>query len=589
MWQAYIFEAKGIQSYIFAGGRLRHMVGGSHIVDALCTPPPNCGFSAAAASSSSANDLSNTLSAALAAAGLNPASDPVHFTRCAGGVFSLVAQGQEFCKKLDDFQTLWTLCVLNLAPGLGFVDAMGQGQSAIEALGDARRKTAGRRSFPSLSLPEAPPPARRAPRTGLAAVAFSPIDKDDLDEALVQKEKYRDKASVTRAFSPPSSAGVGWPSNMETEFPFFNRDENQLIAVFHADGNRMGELVKRLSDELQGKTDDLQAIQRLREFSIKAEAVARAAANKASAVLWQAAGLEPDGSNGDNSKLAKFFPARPILLAGDDITIVLRADVALEFAETFLSAFEAAAAQEFDGFFGDDSTTLTACGGLAFARANQPFSQLSTLAESLCKYAKTQAKSFAQHATSKVPSCLTYHMVDGAWIAEYDAILEQSLVCRDGSGRQLSAQPYLVGASAKDDIALPRLSDMRALAQIMRSPNGPGFGTMRRIASALYDGSGAADTIFERIDAVMRARPASDKKAWEDFQTGFTTILQTMQGHKDGRFFMTQEKTVGSLSKTPFIDAVVLAQLMRRIDLGGDETVDETQSMSEEESVHAAG
>ena len=81
--------------------------------------------------------------------------------------------------------------------------------------------------------------------------------------------------------------------------------------------------------------------------------------------------------------------------------MIVRGDLAIDFTEKFLVAFETHTEALFSQFKQDYEkkgiklrlpTGLTACAGIAFVKVSQPFYLAYRLAESLCKTAKTRSK-----------------------------------------------------------------------------------------------------------------------------------------------------------------------------------------------------
>lgn len=538
MWHAFIFEAKSIQPYILAGGRLRHIAGASAIVHDLCRVADG-----------------TALKTCLQEAGLMSA----RFLRCAGGSFTFVVQGDQagvLSASISKFRALWSLSVQLQAPGLSFVDSDASGASVRDAVDKARDAIGGRRGYPGHALPAATPPILRAQRTGAAAVALSPLDDEVLDTSLEAKEKRRrllmteggGEALIDRFVS--NSKPSEWPSDMEKDFPFAGED--RTIALFHADGNRMGEIVQALAQALAGESDE-KYIDTFRRFSENVEQAIQNAAQTASAGLLEKTGRQMR------------YPARPIVCAGDDITIILRADLAVEFAQRFMVAFELECENVIPKDFRDTLTIvtptgshplprLTACGGLVFAQANQPFLQVSALAESACKFAKTQAKqTLAPERWQTVPGCLTIHRLTSALIEEYDTILREELTTE--AGLCLTANPYLTSPSSGETSGLAALDSLKSLARVMKDSS-VGNGIWRQITSQLHGSEAEALKSFNRIDE--RAAKGPDvKRTWKAFRAKLEQLFNEI-----GRDVAAQGLFMHG--KTPFPDAVTLAELDRK-------------------------
>lgn len=545
MWYSYLFEAKAIQSYILGGGRLRHTVGGSAIVHELCSDGAAEGAGKAGA-----------LDKALELSGLGQVS----FMRRAGGAFSFAFEADvedRLPASLQAFQRLWTFAVQTIAPGLSFVDAVGRGAGIQTATADAWQSMAGRRGFPSFALPLATPPMLRAPRTGEPAVGSN--REDVLDRALEAKEAKRNSIvarngpgdTLASRFKEGTTAG-DWPQDMDDDFPFAGED--RTVAILHADGNRMGELVQALGNRLEAAA----GIEYARAFRAFSDEV-----DKATEASVRAAG----DSLVKSEKTGK-FPARPILCAGDELTIILRADIALDFAVRFLETFESECSGiierlDLPGSRIASFNAVTACGALVFCNANHPFIDVHRLAESACKFAKAQAKSFAPDPLDKVPSCLTIHRVTGSLTSDYEDIVERELTAKVGGGTSdpvvLTANPYLV--KRQDSVRLPCIDDLKALAaSIGADPDDGeriGAGVFRELASLSYLAPTEAARRVDRI--VERVAKGTHRQNWHDFEAAYRRLLASLgMSENQGKFVLSFNGV------SPLNDAVMLSQINRR-------------------------
>lgn len=180
---------------------------------------------------------------------------------------------------------------------------------------------------------------------------------------------------------------------------------NEWIAIVHADGNALGEVVARKNGTPAG----------LRDFSLTLDSATKTAAQQTCRFLKEQKGVDA----------AKTI--RPIILGGDDLTIVCSADIAVDFVQEYLRQFEAESEKQI-------GEKLTACAGIAFIKATYPFHYGYALAETLCGKAKADAKSetvIAQNG-GKVPSCLMFHKVQSSFVEDFADIEEKELIPHDG-------------------------------------------------------------------------------------------------------------------------------------------------------------
>jgi hypothetical protein len=449
---AYLFEAKSIQGYILATNRLKEIVGASELVASL---------------------TDSLLDDALASLGVDDGR--VRFSRRGGGAFFAFSDDAEV---IDRLATLWPLLVRQYAPDLAFVQARGQGESDLAAYRAARKALFADRSRLPARLPQAGPHAIRSRRTGEPAGAWAykkgDAQPEPVDLATRRKLDFARGGRLGRRFAP-SDAWDAWPLNLspqdremetadeegqgnERDFPF--PDERRYVAVVHADGNRLGQTLMDLEGAAAERPADFVDI--FRDFS---EAVTGATCRAAEHATTQVLG--PHREDG-------VYPARPIVLGGDDLTLIVRADLALAFARTFLAAFaaesEAALAPVRQRYALDDEvlpTRLTACAGLAYAKASQPFHMTHGLAEGLCKHAKSLAKQ-GRDPKEEVPGALSLHRVTTALVDDYREVLDRELTGprgADGVRLRQSLECYALEGGG----GLPALDDLLALTRLLAS------------------------------------------------------------------------------------------------------------------------
>lgn len=474
MVRAYLFEAKGIQRYVLDGDRLIDMTGASELVDFLARRTKD--------------DL---LEEVLNASGF---PEPRNFSRRAGGAFMLhyaIVQQPEF----DRFRRLWRLSVQILAPGMEFSETIRPACADDKAALDDAYKNASPMRHNSLAhqLPLAGPLVRRSPRTGLAVVGTH--GNEEVDAVTMAKRKAEDVFIKTQQGGPLTSRLLGktettiswrWPRMMEADdnsggatvlMPFEGRE--RWLGVIHADVSGLGQTVQRFSEGLESGPD---MPARFLKFSEKIAGCIEAAAQFATAEV-----LLPAARKHTDIKQQDIIPARPILLGGDDLTIIVRADLAISFASSFLEKLEVLTEKELPGIFESIDTEsqpkrLSACAGIAFIKSKQPFYMASTLAENLCKYAKGKVKADWDRKGANPPaSAIAFHRITTSAIDEnFDSIIKRELTA---GARTLSRQPYLVGCDFIP--GLSRLEHLKDLANVINDSPG-GKGPLRQLKKALF-------------------------------------------------------------------------------------------------------
>lgn len=444
MRYAYMFETRGIQRFLFASGRLRDMLGGSELVDYLCT---DRGL------------LDQTLSR------LELTPDVV---RKAGGTFYLSFDTRDEAERL---RAAWRLACRHWLPGVEQVDVLASGEDARKAIANGLDLLREERNRMQPDLPRPGPLAERSARTGLAAVKR---DRDEAMDAATARQRSFNRPADSQPLASRflDDSGFSWPVNFEETAPARTRfplGERRLVGLLHADGNGLGELLRTLNQACE-RADDKTYIRLYRAFSDGlGRATLRAAQTASREVLVPAAA---DG----------VLPARPLVLGGDDLTIVLRADLALGFARVFLTAFEAETREAMAALrqiFTDEGLAehakalpayLTACAGLCYMKCSQPFHAGHELAESLCKRAKDASRKVRQ-ASDPMPATLALHKVQDSLLEDAESQFRQNHVARhevaaDETARTLELHLALPAYALHPTPGLPALDDLLALRTV---------------------------------------------------------------------------------------------------------------------------
>ncbi|MPB72082.1 hypothetical protein BVH35_002640 [Campylobacter fetus] len=162
------------------------------------------------------------------------------------------------------------------------------------------------------------------------------------------------------------------------------KNQKNKIAVIHADGNNIGDLIPTLKN--------------IPDFSKNLNKATKEAFTTATKAI----------------KNGKFME---IILGGDDMTIICDADFALDFTKIYLTKFE-----ELTTKF--TKHHLTACAGIAFCNEKFPFHYAVNLAESLCSIAKNHTKNLNPNKPS---SCLMFHNVQSSNFQTWDKFVQDEL------------------------------------------------------------------------------------------------------------------------------------------------------------------
>lgn len=345
-----------------------------------------------------------------------------------------------------------------------------------------------------------------------------------------------------------------WPKTLEAEenqedeqtFPLLG--ENRYIGIIHADGNGLGELLMQVRKDIENLPQHYANI--FRALSETIEQATIAAAKQAT--------IEKLVPHAEKRNGLKIMPARPLVLGGDDLTIIVRGDLAIPFTAKFLETFEEITEKLFTDFKNEYQQKhqidlhlpkgLTACAGIAFIKVSQPFYMAYHLAESLCKTAKTSSK--AENARSKdknekrVPSSLSYHRITTSIIDDYNSICERELTTP--ANWLLTMQAYAVG-KIQPTCHFPKLEDLEKLSSLLKEEQ-ISYGAIRELLSLLHLSPIGAERAYKRWRENMQ-------KTQKHGLTEFESLLSKLVGEADKDLpILTAE--IDKQQRTPLADAL---------------------------------
>lgn len=374
----YLYGAsvQGIQNFIFQTNELKDIVGASELVEQICTEA------------------------------FEPFEQNGRSVVKAAGNIKFIFETKEACERaVLNFPKK----VMSMASGVTISQAVVSfsDEDFQQAVFSLEEKLKVQRNLPVASLAMGGTGVLRSRKTGLPAVPSQ--SKDFLDKATLQK-----RMCVRDAHMHLAEKSFG-QRNLRQRIAYNIGDlvqKNNWIAVVHADGNGLGNIVQAI-----GSRPDV-----LKAFS---EALDQATCRSAQVAF------EVFADEDENRKI----PLRPIVLGGDDMTAIIRGDKAVAYTEAYLRAFEQQTKEKlsevclrFPELLPKQRDILmaglTACAGIAFVKVNYPFHYAYQLAEVLCAVAKKDAKSMDQNHPQ---SCLKFHKVQDSFIESYREITMREL------------------------------------------------------------------------------------------------------------------------------------------------------------------
>ncbi len=209
------------------------------------------------------------------------------------------------------------------------------------------------------------------------------------------------------------------------------------LSVVHIDGNGLGLVF--LNFQKYGGESREKYVPNLREFSCALEEATETAFLHA---------ILGNSKSADGER--KFVPIIPLVLGGDDVTLICDGLEALPFTKRYLEYFEEethnseiikAILKETP----EQEDRVTASAGVAIMKPHFPFFQAYQLAEDLIASAKRPVKQLNKIGEKRC-STLDFHILYDAVVTDLGAIRERMVV--DDGTTSLTAKPYTLGEMA---------------------------------------------------------------------------------------------------------------------------------------------
>lgn len=375
---SYLYGAsvQGIQGFIFQTNDLKDIVGASELVEQICT------------------DKFKEFT-----------GNGTVVVNAAGNVKCIYEKRSE-CEKAVRF---FPKKVLESAPGITISQAvvplksdLSDFESAVEKLEERLHE---QRNKPLRSITYGTMGMMRSRKTGLPAVTVKNKkgNLEYLDEAAVAKRKYANADDPKNATLNLCKKSFGNKDLSYKSIAFDisdMTDKNDWIAIIHADGNGLGQIVAKMNKK-PGE---------LKNFSEKLDKATEKSAQQA---------FDDIVKGEDYNPTTDIIPFRPVVLGGDDMTVICRADLAMKYVTAYIKHFEENTKE--------NGSDLTACAGIAYLKSSYPFHYGYRLAEALCDEAKKDAKLPEHLKNGKAPSCLMFHKIQGSYIESFSQIVENEL------------------------------------------------------------------------------------------------------------------------------------------------------------------
>jgi len=491
MSSRYLYGAsvQGIQGFIFETNKLKEIAGASELVEQVCT----------------------TLFYELAK--ISDPKEDNNLQLAAAGNIKYLFDGPDALMNCQQVVRDFPRAAMNMAPGITVSQAVVkiEGDFASDAAkftNELERKLRAQRSRQPVQHGLGWMVSERSRRTGKPGVDTEKDKKTALSAGQVAKRNFvADGKRSLLAKLMPETDGKRYHDLFASDMEDIASKEKAWIAVIHADGNDLGKKIMKMAD---GKVPS----SAFRDMSKYLGDATEAAAKHAFDIVVR--------------KAAKggMHPIRPIVLGGDDLTVIIRGDLALDFTQVFLQSFEENTRKEFKNFarkykYDGFSNGLTACAGIAYIKPNYPFHYGSHLADTLCGQAKKVAKKLIEGVEDMpTPSCLLFHKVHASFVEDYGSIIDKELTA---NGVRLDYGPYFLAPQT----GYATLDDLNHWVGTLQKADSP-RSRLRNWLTDLQSNPAAAKQQLHRIRQVTRdyyvqelrlKTPTQTRGAGKDLQT----------------------------------------------------------------------
>lgn len=385
----YLFEVKSIQSYLGRSGRLKNVVDVSDSLSNLIDERDDSklGQVMKTAGLFDKSDLANP----------NKKDALIHFIRAKGGSFYCWSDKPELLERLRSF---WLLYFQEAFPEMAFTDTLTIGNEDFhELLEKAFKKMQTSRNDCPVTFPCATAIVQSTPRTGSPAV-ISVKGQEYKDLCTVRIEAETNFWALTCQLYEkavgPNEVWENTPVSIKKLISDFRKfsdgDSDHDIALIHMDGNGMGQTLMVLREALKSESRE-KYTEEMRKFSGLLDSITVSSVQEALSDILEKAQGKPK---------AKGMILRPLVIGGDDVTLLIEPCYAYDFAVKFAAAFYR---NSQDSIAQPENTVLrnalskeklplylTASGGILFNKKKHPFFNSIRIVEGLAEMAKKLTK-----------------------------------------------------------------------------------------------------------------------------------------------------------------------------------------------------
>ena len=524
-----VFGTASLQRYVFQSNSLKENIGASYLakywlngglIEAIRQarfPIYTSSWNEYTKTAQSGNDLNCLEPRSTNGAPVNWIK-PVELIYVGGGNAALLCKNQDIAREIV---RAWSRKLLEHAPGIRVTVGYGKVKSSLSK---AYRKALDNLALCEEALPfgysiQSLPVVRTCTSTGLPASESRTEPGEGIQWIAQSAASKRDQVNLK---GEPGAAQEHikkiFPSVLKRtdHLPELNRFAIKLdeelggrkgeshIAVVHADGNGMGDLLNQVINK-KGQGDDV-FLHNLRAFSASTAALSHKALEKTLLHFKTFLPLKESLHNSD-----EIFPLRPIVFGGDDLTFVCDGRVGLHLAAYYLNQF----ANNQINFCGD-KISVDACAGVAIVHTKFPFARAYDFADDLCKEAKKHRRedNKKKRRDQETGSWLDFQIIQEGATRSITELREAQY--RSLEGQVLHQRPYEVPEKWDDFIAI--LKEF-----LLKWPRT----RAKELLQAFTQGPTVTSYTVDRAKSNDLELPSVKDTQQSEFVTGWTTVNTT--------------------------------------------------------------
>ena len=428
MYYIYLFETKSIQNYLGRTGQLKDLIAISDQLDHLIDEGESDLYEVLEQLniSHNINDVKKD----------NNSSSCINFFRCKGGAFGCYStdESDQNGENIKAFARLWILFFQNKFPYMNFASAIKTGIDFHKTLTECYEALGEDFNTPKVFFPIATSIIQSSSRTGCAAIYKSKsenqklgFDSDewlDYDIATLVNRLPKQNLQLFKKFLGKSDESVATEYlNAFKKFQDKANDENRDFAIIHLDGNGIGQTLMKLKEGFS----KLSAGEYTYKWRLISKAIASATSESVQQTINELIELKNKDSNGESKLIF-----RPLVLGGDDVTLLIEPKYAALFCLKFCQYFKQLSKEKLSKTeinqilkVNDNDLFLSASGGLLFNKINHPYNNSLRLVEGLAELAKKLTKSNKKDGQLAGPAAISIFRISSTSCESINEIIRR--------------------------------------------------------------------------------------------------------------------------------------------------------------------